>query len=164
MQKPQSTSPKKWEPDISSNHNAKSVFNTSEAEAGGSRWSKIWRACWRKGNHNSPSTSWVARKPTTWQHACWTDWSKDCVHKIRTESTCYSWLFSPSLTLLPCLNLLSLVWLSLPCSLFSPLSDSFAWAFLSLVDFFSSSFFNKIVFRYIRNNLHYSKTFFHFVY
>ena len=84
-QKPQSASPKKWEPDISSNDNAKSVFNTSDAEAGDSRWSKIWKACWRKGNHNSPSTSWGARKPTTWQHAWWTDWSKDCVHKIRTE-------------------------------------------------------------------------------
>ena len=56
MQKPQSTSTKKWEADISSNHNAKSV-NTSEAEAGDSRWSKIWRACWRKGNHNSLQTS-----------------------------------------------------------------------------------------------------------
>ena len=85
-QKPQSTSPKKWEADISSNHNTKSV-NTSKAEAGDSWWRKMWRACWRKGNHNSPSTSWGARKPTTWQHACWTDWSKDCVHKIRMEST-----------------------------------------------------------------------------
>ena len=55
-QKLQSTSLKKWEADISSNHNAKSV-NTSEAEAGDSRWSKIWRACWRKGNHNNLWTS-----------------------------------------------------------------------------------------------------------
>ena len=37
--KPQSTSLKKWEADISSNHNAKSVFSTSEANAGDSRWS-----------------------------------------------------------------------------------------------------------------------------